>query len=189
MSIQTWPVLEHIDKGTEAARETGGLDVRDRVSLALRLFHPLLSTVDAAPAGLTKFIWNQHHLVLNPIIQFWQNTQLRGVLPQCSVYPNFYQGLYCVIPCSFLIWPSRVCHVLAGKSLHMWHWYIRPARCLASTWLLRLLVTFAVKAQVVQTWRRPPTSSNVTDIWRFTRSRISAQKPMSERNFSHFLPY
>ena len=56
MSIQTWPVLEHIDKGTEAARETGGLDVRDRVSLALRLFHPLLSTVDAAPAGLTKLI-------------------------------------------------------------------------------------------------------------------------------------
>ena len=56
MSIQTWPVLEHIDKGTEAARETGGLDVRDRVPLALRLFHPLLSTVDAAPAGLTKFI-------------------------------------------------------------------------------------------------------------------------------------
>ena len=68
----------------------------------------------------------------------------------------------------------------------MWHWYIRPDRCFASTWLLRLLVTFAVKAQVVQTWRRPPTSSNVTDIWRFTRSLISAQKPMSEPNFSPF---
>ena len=88
-----------------------------------------------------------------------------------------------MIPCSFLIWPSRVCHVLAGKSLHMWHWYIRPDRCFASTWLLRLLVTFAVKAQVVQTCRRPPTSSNVTDICRFTRSLISAQKPMSEPIF------
>ena len=70
MSVQTWSVLEHIDKGTEAARETGGLDVRDRVSLALRLFHPLLAAVDATPVGLAKLIGYQHHLVLNPIIQF-----------------------------------------------------------------------------------------------------------------------
>ena len=70
MSIQTWPILEHIDKGTEVARNTGSLDVCDSVSFALCLFHPLLSTVDAPPAGLAKFIRNQHHLVLNSIIQF-----------------------------------------------------------------------------------------------------------------------
>ena len=66
----------------------------------------------------------------------------------------------------------------------MWHWYIRPERCLASTWLLKLLVTLAEKAQVVHTWRRPPTSSKVTDICRFTRSLISAQKQISEPELS-----
>ena len=70
MSIQTWPILEHVDKGTEATGDAGGLDVCDSVTFALCLFHPLLSTVDAPPAGLAKFIRNQHHLVLNPIIQF-----------------------------------------------------------------------------------------------------------------------
>ena len=56
MSIQTWPILEHVDKGTEATGDAGGLDVCDSVSFALCLFHPLLSTVDAPPAGLAKFI-------------------------------------------------------------------------------------------------------------------------------------
>jgi len=70
MSIQTWPILEHIHKGTETARDAGGLDVCDSVSFAFCLFHPLFPTVDAPPAGLAKFIRNQHHLVLNPIIQF-----------------------------------------------------------------------------------------------------------------------
>ena len=70
MSIQTWPILEHVDKGTEVAWDTGGLDVCDSMSFAFCLFHPLFSTVDAPPAGLAKFIRNQHHLVLNSIIQF-----------------------------------------------------------------------------------------------------------------------
>ena len=70
VGIQTWAILEHVDKGTEAAWDAGGLDVRDSVSFAFCLFNPLLSTVDAPPAGLAKFIRNQHHLVLNPIIQF-----------------------------------------------------------------------------------------------------------------------
>ena len=56
MSIQTWPILEHVDKGTETARDAGGLDVRDSVSFAFSLFHPLFSTVEAPPAGLAKFI-------------------------------------------------------------------------------------------------------------------------------------
>ena len=70
MSIQTGLVLKDIDIRTKTAADAGSLDVGDCMPLALRLFHPLLAAVDATPAGLAKLIGYQHHLVLNPIIQF-----------------------------------------------------------------------------------------------------------------------
>ena len=70
VSIQTGLVLKDVDIRTDTAADASGLDVGDSMSLALRLFHPLLAAVDATPAGLAKLIGYQHHLVLNPIIQF-----------------------------------------------------------------------------------------------------------------------
>ena len=70
VSIQTGLVLKDVDIRTEAAADASGLDVGDCMPLAIRLFHPLLAAVDAAPGGLAKLIGYQHHLVLNPIIQF-----------------------------------------------------------------------------------------------------------------------
>ena len=70
VSIQTGLVLKDVDIRTEAAADASGLDVGDCMPLALRLFHPLLAAVDAAPGGLAKLIGYQHHLVLNPIIEF-----------------------------------------------------------------------------------------------------------------------
>ena len=70
VSIQTGLVLKDVDIRTEAAADASGLDVGDCMPLALRLFHPLLAAVDAAPGGLAKLIGYQHHPVLNPIIQF-----------------------------------------------------------------------------------------------------------------------
>ena len=70
VSIQTGLVLKDVDIRTEAAADASGLDVGDCMPLALRLFHPLLAAVDAAPGRLAKLIGYQHHLVLNPIIQF-----------------------------------------------------------------------------------------------------------------------
>ena len=101
-------------------------------------------------------------------------------ISQHPLFNHHLNAVFWVTPCSFLICPCRVCHVLAGNCWQMLHWYISPAKCFASTWLLRLEVTLAVKLQVVQLCTRCPVSSKDVDIWPFTISVISAQKPESK---------